>query len=134
LDRATVQTHRDWLHERHTRELLRLAWRAFFEEWDILICPQMPTVAFPHDHSPLETRTLAVRGEPHPYLRQLFWAGIVTVGYLPSTVFPTGPSRDGLPIGLQAVGAEFGDFRTIEFARAVAEEWGGFGAPPGYGD
>ena len=25
-------------------------------------------------------------------------AGTVTVAYLPSTAFPTGPSRDGLPI------------------------------------
>ena len=63
-----------------------------------------------------------------------FWAGIATLSYLPSTVFPTGLSMDGLPIGLQAIGAEFDDRTTIEFARLMAKEIGGFVAPPGYGD
>jgi len=51
---------------------------------------------------------------------------------LPSTVFPTGPAEDGLPIGLQAVSGEFQDSTCIEFARLIAEEFGGFRAPPGY--
>ena len=52
--------------------------------------------------------------------------------YLPSTVFPTGLSRGGLPIGLQAVSGEYHDHTTIEFARLMAEEIGGFVAtkPP----
>ncbi len=130
--RAAVASHRDWLSANNARERLRYAWRAFFEEWDILICPQTATPAFPHDHEPFETRTLAVDGEERPYFEQLFWAGLVTAPYLPSTVFPTGPSLDGLPIGLQAVGAEYDDLLTIEFARLVAREIGGFQAPPRY--
>ena len=64
--------------------------------------------------------------------RSLFWAGLMTVSYLPSTVFPTGPSLAGLPIGLQAVGAEYDDLITIDFTRLLAEEIGGFAPPPGY--
>ena len=52
--------------------------------------------------------------------------------YLSSTVFPTGPSAEGLPIGLQAVGPEFDDLRTIRFARLLEQEFGGFQAPPDY--
>ncbi len=135
--RAGVQPHRDWLHQNQARELLRMAWRAFFSEWDILLCPAMATTAFEHDHSPevggLESgRTITVDGQDQPYFKQMFWAGIVTVAYLPSTVFPTGPSASGLPIGLQAVGAEFDDYACIEFARLLAEEIGGFVPPPGY--
>ena len=74
-----------------------MAWGAFFNDWDILICPQTATTAFPHDHSPLETRTLMVDNEEQDYFKQVFWAGIVTGGYLPSTVFPTGVSAEGLP-------------------------------------
>jgi hypothetical protein len=37
-----------------------------------------------------------------------------------------------LPIGLQAVGAEFNDYITIDFTRLLAREIGGFAAPPGY--
>ncbi len=132
--RATVLSHRDWIRADHARERLRYAWRAFFDEWDILICPQMSTPAFPHDHSEQTSRTLDIDGQARPYFEQLFWAGLVTESYLPSTVFPTGPSADGLPIGLQAIGAEYDDLRTIDFTRLLAREIGGFTPPPGYGD
>ena len=132
--RAAVARQRDWARQDHARARLRLAWRAFFDEWDILLCPTTATPAFPLDESPLAGRRIDVDGEPQPYFQQLFWAGLVTVAYLPSTVFPTGPSREGLPIGLQAVGAEFDDHRTIDFARLVAESFGGFTPPPGFDD
>jgi amidase len=130
--RAMVLSHRDWIRADHTRERLRYIWREFFDEWDLLICPQMATAAFPHDHSQLSARTLEVDGEQRPYFEQLFWSGLVTGSYLPSTVFPSGPSAEGLPIGLQAVGAEYQDLCTIDFARLLANEIGGFVAPPRY--
>jgi len=132
--RATVQPHREWVRRDNRRAGLRNAWNAFFEDWDILLCPQMPTTAFPHDHSPFHARTVQVDGAEQNYLRQIFWAGLVTVAYLPSTVFPTGAAADGLPIGLQAVSREFNDYTCIEFARLLADEIGGFEPPPGYED
>ncbi|MEQ8858007.1 MAG: amidase [Pseudomonadales bacterium] len=132
MARAAVQRHRDWVRNNNVRETLRVAWREFFDEWDILLCPQMATPAFSHDHQPFEVRTLTVDNEQQPYFQQVFWAGLITVAFLPSTVFPTGPSHDGLPIGLQAVGAEFNDYTCIDFARLLGRELGGFTAPPGY--
>jgi len=38
----------------------------------------------------------------------------------------------GLPIGLQAVGPEYGDRMCIEFARAIGQVIGGFQPPRGY--
>ena len=76
---------------------------------------------------------ISVNGEPRPYWEQTAWAGLATVASLPSTVFPTGLSEAGLPIGLQAVGAEYHDYTTIEFARLMAQEIGGFTPPPGFG-
>jgi len=131
--RSTVQHHRDWIRFNDAREALRMAWRAFFGEWDILICPQMPTTAFPHDQSmPMTARTIRIDNADHPYFQQIYWAGLTTVAYLPSTVFPTGPSREGLPIGLQAVAAEFADHTCIDFARLLARETGGFVPPPAF--
>jgi len=132
--RGLVIGHRDWLVADHQRELLRYAWRDFFRDWDVLLCPQSATAAFAHDHRPFHERTIDVNGQPQAYFRQLFWAGLITAPYLPSTVFPTGPSRAGLPIGVQAVGAEFHDRTTIEVARLVAREIGGFRIPPAYAD
>lgn len=132
--RSIVARHRDWVREDHARARLRLAWRAFFDDWDVLLCPVTATPAFRHDHSGFDVRTLRVDDVDQPFFQQLFWAGLVTVAYLPSTVVPTGPSAEGLPIGLQVVGAEFDDLRTIDFARLLADEVGGFVPPPGYAD
>ena len=132
LGRAAALSHREWLMANNAREALRYSWREFFDEWDILICPQSATQAFEHDHSPIEGRTLKVDSNDQGYFQQLFWAGIITGAYLPSTVFPTGPSLTGLPIGLQAVGAEYHDRITIDFARLIARELGGFAPPPNF--
>ncbi len=128
--RAAMMGHREWIRTNTRREKLRRAWARFFEDWDILVCPQMATTAFPHDHRPFRDRTLEVNGTRQPYFQQLLWAGMVVNAYLPSTVFPTGPAeRDGLPIGLQAVSAPYRDHRCIAFAEGICEEVGGFSAP-----
>jgi amidase len=126
--------HSEWLDLNNERAKLRLAWRQFFKDWDIVIAPISSTVAFPHDHGPMRGRTLQIDGKSVPYFQQLFWAGLVTVSYLPSTAFPTGIGRDGLPIGLQAFSDAYNDLVTIDFARLVSHEIGGFAAPPGYED
>ena len=132
--RAAVLSHRDWIRSNYRREKLRVAWDAFFEDFDILLCPQMATDAFAHDHRPFAERTIEVDGVERPYFEQSFWSGLIVNSYLPSTVFPTGVSSRGLPIGIQAVSAPLRDLRTIEFARLVAEEIGGFVPPPGLSD
>ncbi|MCP5030458.1 MAG: amidase [Actinomycetia bacterium] len=136
--RGAVQDHATWMASHNKRFILRERWGAFFDDWDILLCPQTATVAFPHDHSSSADgsvaldRTIMVNGAEQPYFQQLFWAGTITVAHLPSTVFPTGLSKSGLPIGIQAVGAEFNDYTCIEFARLMAQEIGGFVPPPAY--
>jgi amidase len=132
LARAAVQKHGEWLMRNTQRERMRLAWRDFFEDWDILLCPQVATTAFEHDHRPIDARTLKVDGVDQPFFQQIFWSGLATASYLPSTVFPTGLSEGGLPIGLQAVGGAYADHTCIEFARLMAEELGGFVPPPGF--
>lgn len=130
--RFSAIDHADWLRMHNRRAALRHQWRAFFDDWDIVLCPITATAAFPHDHSAMGDRTIDVDGDPRPYFEQLFWAGTITVAHLPSTVFPAGKSAEGLPIGLQAVGAEFTDRGTIEFARQVTAELGGFTPPPAF--
>ena len=130
MSRAMVLSHAGWLQANGRREQLRRAWDSFFKDWDILLCPQMATTAFIHDHTLFSQRTLEVNGRPQPYFQQLFWAGLITGPLLPSTVFPSGLSDKGLPIGVQAVGNAFDDYITIDFTRLLAAEIGGFQAPP----
>ena len=52
ITRAAVLSHRDCIRANGWREKIRAAWDEFFDEWDIVICPQMATTAFMHDHQP----------------------------------------------------------------------------------
>jgi len=128
--RAQTMDHRRWIQMNEAREKLRWAWRNFFDEYDVLIAPIMATAAFPHDHSPMETRTIDVDGTPRSYFEQVFWAGLPGVAYLPATVIPTGNNAAGLPIGVQIIGPAYGDRITIGVARLLEAEGFAFTPPP----
>jgi amidase len=133
-DPTSTLTHRKWLQLHDQRTQLRMQWHEFFQDWDLVICPVAATTAFPHNHGAYRGRKLLVDGMQSPYFQQLFWAGLATCSYLPSTVFPTGGDADRLPLGLQAVSAEGNDRLTIAFAGWMERELGGFCPPPGYAD
>ncbi|MHA6625261.1 amidase [Pseudonocardia sichuanensis] len=131
--RGTVLSHRDWMLASRERALLRRRWHDLFAEFDVVLCPIMPTPAFPHDHSPIPTRRIRIDGldqDDHDYFDQLALAGIATLPGLPATVLPVGTSEDGLPIGVQAIGAMHADRTTIRFAELAEREFGGFTPPP----
>ncbi len=127
--RGIVHPHRDWVSADESRHRMRRAWAAFFRDFDVLLTPAMPTVAFPHDHSSLSRRTVTLGGVERPYLDQVFWSGIATVAYLPATVAPVG-TASGLPVGIQIIGPYLEDHTPIEFARLLAGVVGSFRAPP----
>jgi amidase len=130
VTRARVLDHRSWSDHNEARTHYRVRWRAFFDDWDVVICPISATTAYELDHRPKLERTLAVDSAQTSHYEHYFWVGLATVAYLPSTAFPSGLSNDGLPIGLQIIGPEYGDRTTIEVARLIAQELGGFQAPP----
>ncbi|HEY5680404.1 MAG TPA: amidase [Pseudomonadales bacterium] len=130
--RAQVARFRDWKRSHELREHLRWKWHLFFQDYDLMLTPMMPTSAFPHDHRPISQRTIEVDGTSMPYMDQIFWAGLTGVAYLPSTVIPTGLDDSGLPIGVQLVGPEYGDLITIGVARELETAGFRFVAPPAY--
>ncbi|HEY3912835.1 MAG TPA: amidase [Stellaceae bacterium] len=133
LARGATLDHRAWGVANEARNKLRYAWRDFFQRFDVLLTPVAATAAFPHDHKPdRDQRLIAVNGRMIPYGDQRFWAGLPSLSYLPATAAPIGLTAAGLPVGLQIIGAEGEDPTTIEFARLLAAEIGGFTPPPGY--
>lgn len=132
LVRGVAQRHREWLGMNERRARLRVAWDAYFREHDVLLAPVMPTVAFPHDHSEIATRTIAVDGATIPYMHQLFWAGLTGVAYLPAVAAPVGRAASGLPVGIQVVAPYLEDRTAIRCAELLAEEIGGYESPPGW--
>jgi amidase len=132
IARGATMSHRAWGRANEERSKLRYQWRDFFSRHDVLLAPVAATAAFPHDHNPdFGARRVIINGQPHPPV-ELTWAGLAALSYLPATAAPIGLSSKGLPIGLQIIGPEGEDPTTIEFARLLADEIGGFVAPSGY--
>ena len=128
--RAMVFSHRDWIETNNRREIHRQGWRELFTEFDVVVCPITPTPAFPHDHNPnpLERR-IDIDGVEHPYFNQLVWAGVPTMPGLPATAIPTGPSPEGLPVGVQLIGPLFEDRTPLRLAELLEPKLGGFQPP-----
>jgi amidase len=128
--RGMVLSHSDWIEVNNRRELHRHGWRQLFSEFDAVLCPITPTPAFPHDHNPdVLERRLDIDGVAYPYFDQLVWAGLATMPGLPATAIPTGPSPEGLPVGVQLIGPQFGDRTTLRLAELLEEQLGGFQPP-----
>jgi len=137
IARAVRSSYHSFLELEEKQKQLFGAWHKFFNEYDLILCPIMPTVAFPHDHSgegpghiAQYSRTTIVDGKPGPYLDGLQWPGLVTVAHLPATAVPTGRYIDGMPMGLQMVGPYLQDRTTLRFAQLVEQELGGYKVPP----
>lgn len=131
--RASTASYKEVFDANQQREQLRWAWHDFFGRHDLVLMPITATAAFAHDQSePMPARTMRINGIDRPYFGQLFWAGLATAPFLPSTVAPVGLTPGGLPVGLQIVGPEFADLSTIWLAGELARLIGGYQPPPGY--
>lgn len=128
--RGFVIGHREWVAANRVRARLSQRWREFFREWDVVVCPSMPTPAFPHDHTPELTRRIKIDDTECAYGDQVAWAGVATLPGLPATAVPVELTDTGLPIGVQVVGPYLQDRTTLTFAALVEREFGGFVSPP----
>jgi len=131
--RGNTLSHRDWLKWSNRRHQLRHAWADFFRDWDLLLCPPAASAAFPQNQKGDRwERMISVNGKAQPSTTQLFWAGYSGVALLPSSVAPLACTAEGLPVGVQIVGAQYADYRTIGFAELLEREVRAFEPPPGY--
>jgi amidase len=128
--RGLTISHVDWVQKSRMRTGLRARWQALFEDVDVVLCPPMPVLAFPHDHSRQRTRQLDIDGQKVPYGDQKAWIGVATLTGPPATVAPIGRSESGLPIGVQIIGGYLEDRTTIAFAGMIEREFRGFVPPP----
>jgi Asp-tRNA(Asn)/Glu-tRNA(Gln) amidotransferase A subunit family amidase len=99
------------------REWHRRRFEEFFDSYDLLLMPTMATAAFP-----IEQQPSVIDGSPvdpmsgfTPFCYHANLAG------LPAASIPCGFTKNGLPVGLQIIGA-WGDEETVLRASAAFEE------------
>ena len=120
---------REWEAANIVRTRLQHQWAMLFKEWDVVLCPPMPTPAFKHDRAEPSARRLDVDGQALPYNNNFVWAAPATAAGLPATVAPIGRTDSGLPIGVQIIGPHLEDLTPIQFAQLLEQAFGGF-VPP----
>jgi amidase len=105
----------------HTRLYERMV--AFFDRYDVLLAPTTQVLPFPVE---LEYPT-EIGGVPQEnYLEWMRSCTIVSPTGCPALSVPGGFTPDGLPVGLQIVGAPRADRRVLEVGHAF-EQATGFG-------
>ena len=114
---------------------MRLAFNAFFEDYDILLCPVAASAAFPHDHEhegKRWRRRITVNNKRVSPTDQLFWAGYSGAGV--SAVDGRAGRHHAVGIADRLSGGrrQGRDKTSIAFARLVEKAFGGFEPPKGY--
>ncbi|MFF0079318.1 amidase [Streptomyces canus] len=132
--RGTFQSHYSWLQADVARHELRQRWTEFFRDFDVLLMPVTPTTAPPHHNKPIDRfgRRIQVDERSRPYWDQVKWSAIANVAGSPATTIPVRTGRDGLPVGLQAMGPSGGDLTTVKFAELLGRELEGYQPPPAF--
>jgi amidase len=128
-----VLSHRDWVAADRIRMGLSQRWRELFRECDVVVCPVMPTPAFPHDHGPQQQRRIQIDDKDYAYEDQVVWPGVATLPGLPATAVPIERTDKGLPVGVQVIGPYLEDRTPLAFAKLIEREFGGFVPPPPIG-
>ncbi|WP_170763263.1 amidase family protein [Ruegeria lacuscaerulensis] len=121
---GTALSHRDWLilHEERLEMCRRVA--QFFEEFDVLLCPSAVGPAPPFRVANDATdRTVPVNGVEMPILKLHMLYMLGSLLYLPACVMPTGDRFEGMPVGVQLVGA----FGSDDILLAAASAFNGSG-------
>ena len=130
--RGVTLSHRDWLRLDEIRHRIRWKWHEFFQRHDLLLAPITVSAAMGHDHKPPYQRSVPVDGVLQPFMNQVSLPGYSNLAYLPSSVAPIGLDGDGLPLGIQIIGPQYGDLTCIHFARLLERHYRKFTPPPGY--
>ena len=98
-------------------DLYRVEMLEFMAEYDVIVCPAMPTPAKPHHHGLVEVDDFS-----HLMVHNI-------TGW-PAAVVRCGTSRDGLPIGVQIVARPWQDATALAVAAHLEKVFGGWQPPP----
>jgi amidase len=112
------------------RDQVIRAMEGFFGQYDAFIAPVVPFPAFVRQRS---GGSLAIDGKAFPY-----WQAATSYSFLanftgqPAVSIPAGASQEGLPIGVQLMGARWGEMKLLAIAQQIEKLLGPCPKPPGY--
>lgn len=127
--RGLTMTRRDHVRLEGKLEQLRGEFMQLFADYDVILTPVMPTSAFPHDFSDIQTRTIDIDGKQIPCSCLFSYVSIATAFGFPATAVPIQTNAEALPIGMQIIGNFLDDDTTIGFAELLEKNYCRFKQP-----
>jgi amidase len=124
IERGLSFTMQDMVRAENARAALLQRTLAFFESYDLLLCPATIVAAYP-----VEERYVA-ECAGHRFENYVEWLAIayaITLTTCPALSLPCGLTSDGRPVGLQVIARPRGDGRVLAGARLLEEmlDWAG---------
>lgn len=121
IEKGLRQSADETIRAEHERGLLYRRVAAFFEDYDLLVCPAAPVTPFPVETNfPTEIDGQRLK-------TYIDWIGItfaVTLTSCPVVALPCGFTSTGLPVGLQLIGRPRGEAALLAAARLFEEAAG----------
>jgi aspartyl-tRNA(Asn)/glutamyl-tRNA(Gln) amidotransferase subunit A len=104
---ASLVTAVDYLHAMRMRVPMRRAWSEFFRKYDLLVAPSRSTVAYPVNKTFDQAWPGVAASSP---------IGASNLVGVPAISLPNGFGQEGLPTGIQFVGAAWSELTLVELA------------------
>ncbi|MER7367577.1 amidase [Nonomuraea wenchangensis] len=121
VEQGRKVTGEDLARAERARSRLYQRMAAFFDVYDVLIAPVSQVPPFPVEHPYVSE----INGQELPdylaWMRSAYW---ISVLHAPAASVPAGFTPEGLPVGVQIVGAPFADARVLRVARAFEQATG----------
>jgi amidase len=108
LDRGLADNLPARVTREFERDRYRKTWDDYFSRVDVFLMPVQTHTAFARNEI----------DEATTFADHLWWAPATLLG-TPAVVAPVGVADDGLPVGIQIMGAQYDDATPIAFARAL---------------
>lgn len=120
------RTYSDFLDNEKIQCKIRKAFSDLFSDYDILLTPTFPVVAFPHNDTeadrPFYRDSSRVLPNGLPYYLGCFWPALANLTLLPATAFPVqGEKETSLPVALQLIGRELDDMTCLQIAELLEQ-------------
>jgi Asp-tRNA(Asn)/Glu-tRNA(Gln) amidotransferase A subunit family amidase len=118
LDHVKGLSVNDYIGIQRIRKNLNEALKEFFDRFDLLLTPTMPTEAFAAKGPPPKE----INGHPIPLLLAVAFTYPFNLSGHPAASVRTGFTRTGLPAGLQIIGPRHRDDLVLQAAHAYEQK------------
>jgi aspartyl-tRNA(Asn)/glutamyl-tRNA(Gln) amidotransferase subunit A len=126
LESARSQTEADYRHALRQRDEIRISWDKLFERFDALVIPTVPAPPTPRGQSEIAWPDGSQQLLSACYSRLCKHASLTGQ---PALSMPCGFDDDGLPVGLQVVGALDDDSTLLSVAALIESSLEPVGLP-----